>query len=100
MLQKAGLIVVSVDSGKKAIEVLRNQSFDAILMDIQMPEMDGYQTTEFIRNDLGFSKIPIIALTANVMSSDVERSKGAGMDAHLGKPINRVAMLTVLKTLI
>lgn len=100
ILQKAGLNIVKADSGQKAIELLSMQPFDAILMDIQMPEMDGYQATKIIRHTLGLTEIPIIALTANVMKSDIDRSFAAGMDAHLGKPINRVELLKTLSVLI
>jgi PAS domain S-box-containing protein len=88
-LEKLSAKVTLADSGQKALEILKTQNneFDIVLMDIQMPEMDGYQTTKKIRNELGLSKITIIAMTANVFSEEVEMCFSAGMNDHLAKPI-------------
>jgi signal transduction histidine kinase/DNA-binding NarL/FixJ family response regulator len=75
------------DNGRIAIEKLKAKSFDVILMDLQMPEMNGFEATEYIRNTL-HSKIPIIALTADVTTVDFEKCKAAGMDDYLAKPID------------
>jgi len=74
------------------------QRYDLILMDVQMPEMDGYQTTRAIRviNAPNAAKIPIIAMTANVFREDVEKCLEAGMNDHIGKPINQDEMLEKL----
>ncbi|WP_424244586.1 PAS domain S-box-containing protein [Elusimicrobium posterum] len=79
-------------NGKEAVEAFAKdpQKYDLILMDIQMPEMDGYQATRLIRNlDMPRAKeIPIIAMTANVFAEDIQRSLSAGMNDHLGKPVD------------
>lgn len=75
------------DNGKMAIEILGAKSFDIILMDLQMPEMNGYETTEVIRKKLN-SNIPIIALTADVTENDLAQCKAVGMNDHIAKPID------------
>ena len=74
------------DNGKIAIEKLQTKSYDIILMDLQMPEMNGFEATAYIRNTLK-SNIPIIALTADVTTMDVEKCKEAGMDDYISKPV-------------
>jgi signal transduction histidine kinase/ActR/RegA family two-component response regulator len=97
ILNNAGISVVTAEDGQLAIEAVRQHNFDAILMDIQMPVMDGYEATKYIRTELALSNIPIIALSANVMPSDVEKSLRAGMNAHVGKPLD---IDDLLKTLV
>jgi PAS domain S-box-containing protein len=75
------------DNGKIAIEKLKNNSYDIILMDLQMPEMDGFEATEYIRSTMN-SKIPIIALTADVTTVDLEKCKAVGMNDYLSKPVD------------
>jgi len=75
------------DNGKIAIEKLQNKSFDIILMDLQMPEMNGFEATRFIRNKMN-SQIPIIALTADVTTVDLEKCKAVGMNDYISKPID------------
>ena len=89
MLEKMQHTVTVVSNGREALEVLEQQAFDLILMDIQMPEMDGFQATAAIRQKEkhGKSRIPIIALTANAMSGDRELSLRAGMDGYITKPV-------------
>ncbi len=87
ILESAAIIVDIAESGNRAIEKLKQgKQFDAILMDIQMPEMDGYETTKIIRES--FKTLPIIAMTANVMASDREKCIAAGMNDYISKPIN------------
>ena len=74
-------------NGKIAIEKLENKSYDIILMDLQMPEMNGFETTEYIRNEMN-SKIPIIALTADVTTVDLAKCKAAGMNDYIAKPVD------------
>jgi PAS domain S-box-containing protein len=75
------------DNGKMAIEKLQSKSFDIILMDLQMPEMNGFEATEVIRKKLN-SNIPIIALTADVTIDDLAQCKAVGMNDHIAKPID------------
>ena len=74
-------------NGKIAIEKLQQNNYDIILMDLQMPEMNGFEATEYIRNTMN-SQIPIIALTADVTTVDVEKSKTIGMNDYISKPID------------
>ena len=74
-------------NGKIAIEKLQSKSYDIILMDLQMPEMNGFEATEYIRKTMR-SKIPIIALTADVTSVDLEKCKNAGMNDYIAKPVD------------
>lgn len=75
------------ENGKMAIEKLQSKSFDIVLMDLQMPEMNGYEATEVIRKKLN-SNIPIIALTADVTENDLAQCKAVGMNDHIAKPID------------
>ena len=75
------------ENGKIAIEKLKDKSYDIILMDLQMPEMNGFEATEYIRNTLN-SNIPIIALTADVTTVDLEKCKSVGMNDYLAKPVD------------
>jgi PAS domain S-box-containing protein len=74
-------------NGKIAIEKLKENSYDIILMDLQMPEMNGFEATEYIRNKMN-SKIPIIALTADVTTVDLAKCKSVGMDDYISKPVD------------
>jgi len=75
------------ENGKVAIEKLQTNSYDIVLMDLQMPEMNGLEATEYIRKEMN-SKIPIIALTADVTMGDLEKCKAIGMNGHIAKPID------------
>ncbi len=89
-LLKHGCEVVTVINGVEALSAMSRQSFDLVLMDIQMPELDGYETTAQIRvreQHEGRARVPIVAFTANAMSSDPEKCLAAGMDDYLPKPI-------------
>jgi PAS domain S-box-containing protein len=87
LLEDFGVDVDIVDNGKIAIEKLKTTHYDIILMDLQMPEMNGFEATAYIRNQLK-SKIPIIALTADVTTVDVEKCKAVGMNDYISKPID------------
>ena len=78
---------VAVD-GYAAIQCLQQRHYDLVLMDIQMPNMDGLSACEYIRQQLLLTELPIVAMTAHAMASDIARSKAAGMNAHLTKPID------------
>jgi CheY-like chemotaxis protein/HPt (histidine-containing phosphotransfer) domain-containing protein len=74
-------------NGKIAIEKLREKTYDIILMDLQMPEMNGFEATEYIRNNMS-SKIPIIALTADVTTVDLAKCRAVGMNDYIAKPVD------------
>ncbi|RJX75170.1 response regulator [Vibrio sinensis] len=88
LLHLAGLDVMTADNGQQAVEMVEKHTFDLVLMDIQMPVMDGYQATKTIRSTGQYDALPIIAMTANAMSGDREKCLAAGMNDHLPKPIN------------
>jgi two-component system sensor histidine kinase/response regulator len=90
LLEKRGYTVETVETGKAALDALERQPFDAVLMDIQMPEMDGLEATTAIRAHERFTgqHVPIIAMTAYAMSGDKERCLAAGMDRYIAKPLN------------
>ena len=81
------------DNGKIAIEKMQTETYDIILMDLQMPEMNGFEATEYIRNVMN-SKIPIIALTADVTAIDVEKCKAVGMNDYVSKPLDEKVLYT------
>ncbi len=88
VLNSEGYDVVEASSGSDALEALKTLRPDLILMDINMPEMDGYTLTAHIRSLPDLGMVPIIALTANVMKGDRERSLEAGCDGYIQKPID------------
>jgi PAS domain S-box-containing protein len=89
LLEKRGYTVVLVETGKAALEALQNESFDLILMDVQMPEMDGLEATARVRKHEKTTgkHIPIVAMTAHAMVGDKERCLQSGMDAYISKPL-------------
>ncbi len=97
ILTRMGHRVDVVANGIEAVESIRRLPYDLVLMDIQMPEMDGIAATEIIRGLGGaFSRLPIIALTANALSGDAERCRACGMTDYLSKPIDRVRLGQVI----
>ncbi len=101
-LQGRGAVVFHAENGQLALDFLRAHAgrVDAVLMDIQMPVMDGLTATRLIRNELGLRQLPIIAMTANVMESDRQASMDAGMDAHVGKPFDAAQLAATLRRLV
>jgi len=87
------------DNGKIAIEKLQSNTYDIILMDLQMPEMNGFEATEYIRNTMK-STIPIIALTADVTTVDVEKCKAVGMNDYISKPLDEQILYTKIVELL
>jgi PAS domain S-box-containing protein len=99
LLKRDGHSVVLASDGAQALAALARESFDLVLMDMQMPVMDGIEATRAIRALPGRARtIPIIALTANAMTEEVERCRVAGMNDHLAKPLERDEMRRVLAT--
>ncbi len=107
-LRKAGYQVDLAENGQQALEAYQKKAYDLILMDVQMPVMDGYQATQMIRKleqesagELAhldrLSRIPILAMTAHAMKRDQERSLQMGMDAHISKPLRRNELLAMLE---
>jgi CheY-like chemotaxis protein len=97
ILENLGYRVAIAENGRTAVDAWASQPFDLILMDCQMPEMDGYQATrEIRRREAGERHIPIIALTADAMKGAGDTCKAAGMDDHLTKPINRQRLAATL----
>ena len=88
VLSRKGYQVVGVVDGKAALEKLSSINPDLILMDINLPNMDGYEVTQRIRQQEAFETLPIVALTAHAMVGDEEKSLAAGCDAYITKPIN------------
>ncbi|MGE3805354.1 MAG: response regulator, partial [Gemmataceae bacterium] len=99
LLEKRGHQVVVADNGRRAVEAVRSQPFDLVLMDVQMPEMDGFQATTAIRaaEGTGPRHLPIVAMTAHALKGDRERCLEAGMDDYISKPIRPDALWEVLE---
>lgn len=101
ILEEKGIVVTEAEDGMVALNIMENaepRTYDAILMDIQMPNMNGYDCTRKIRKlrNLAVAGIPIIAMTANVFEEDKKMALEAGMNAHLGKPIDTKALMKTL----
>ena len=99
ILERASFKVTLAENGKEALQLIAktvSPSFDAVLMDLQMPEMDGYETTKRIRRNSEDKSLPIIAMTANAMISDREKCLAVGMNDHLAKPINVEQLFSLL----
>lgn len=94
ILEELGASTAIAENGLEALQMLeREGAFDIVLMDIQMPEMDGYEATRKIRKDSRFADLPVVAMTANAMVSDIEQCKAAGMNDHIAKPIDEDELL-------
>ncbi|MBF0224000.1 MAG: response regulator [Desulfobacterales bacterium] len=96
VLSKADIIVKVVNNGKEAVDALYKNDYDAILMDVQMPEMNGYEAARLIRKDIRFENLPIIAMTAHAMKGDKEKCIDAGMNGYVTKPINQQKLFETL----
>lgn len=96
ILTSADMVIHKAGNGHEAIEILKEIEFDAVLMDIQMPGMDGIEATGVIRNELHLNRLPIIAMTANAMSGDREKCISAGMNDYISKPIESRQIFSVL----
>jgi CheY-like chemotaxis protein len=100
MLRSFGLDVLEAEDGQQAVALLGRQRVDLVLMDVQMPVLDGYGATRQIRDRearLRLPRVPVVALSANAFEEDAAQSAAAGMDAHLPKPYARAQLREVLK---
>jgi CheY-like chemotaxis protein len=98
VLERRGMTVLSAGTGREAIETIDSTPDLAIvLMDIMMPEMDGYETMQVIRQNSALRRLPIIALTAKAMKGDRERCLEAGASEYLAKPVNTEQLLSALR---
>ena len=99
LLEREGHTIVVAENGLRGLEAFSRESFDAILMDVQMPDMDGIETTRAIRSRerAGQRRTPIVAFTAHAMKEDRERCLTAGMDAYLAKPVETTTLLEALE---
>lgn len=97
-LEDEGMHCLTAENGKAALKMLKeNSGIDLVLMDVMMPEMDGYEATTEIRNISKFSKLPIIALTAKAMKGDREKCLNAGMSDYIAKPVNIEQLLSLMR---
>jgi len=98
VLERRGMKVLSATAGRDAIDLMHSHpSIDIVLMDIMMPEMDGYETIQEIRKEANFRRLPIVALTAKAMKGDREKCLEAGASDYLAKPVNTEQLLAVLR---
>jgi CheY-like chemotaxis protein len=93
-----GLNCLVAENGRDAVQMLKeNQNIDIVLMDIMMPEMDGYESTREIRKIPKFEKLPIIALTAKAMKGDRDKCLSAGMSDYVPKPVNTPQLISLMR---
>jgi two-component system, sensor histidine kinase and response regulator len=97
LLGMAGVAVDLAENGEQAVRRVQEARYDVVLMDVQMPVMDGLEATRRIRARPGFDKLPILAMTANAMAGDRQRSLAAGMNDHLAKPIDPQEVYVALR---
>jgi PAS domain S-box-containing protein len=96
VLSRAGIVVTVANNGQEALDVLARERFDGVLMDCQMPVMDGYDATRLLRQRPQLKGLPVIAMTANAMVGDREKVLAAGMNDHIAKPIKLEEMFATL----
>ncbi len=96
ILKNAGIQVTTANTGKEAVDAVFENRFEAILMDIHMPDMDGYEAACIIRKNPKFKNVPIIAMTASVMNKDKEKCFNSGMNDFIAKPINIENLFSIL----
>ncbi|OOZ36549.1 response regulator [Solemya velesiana gill symbiont] len=96
LLAGGGITAQVANDEQEALDILEKESFDGVLMDCQMPVMDGYTATREIRKQEKYKELPVIAMTANVMAGDRKKVLDAGMNDHIGKPINVREMFTTM----
>ncbi|MGM9489297.1 response regulator [Ideonella sp. YS5] len=96
LLGQAGIVVTIARDGREALQTLERESFDGVLMDCQMPSMDGFEATRRVRENPAWKDLPVIAMTANAMVGDREKALAAGMNDHIAKPIDVNHMFATL----
>jgi CheY-like chemotaxis protein len=100
-IEKAGHSVVVANNGREAVDAWQGEAFDVVLMDVQMPEMDGFEATSTIRKlereQAASAHTPIIAMTANAMKGDKQRCLEAGMDGYVSKPVKRQTLFAEIE---
>lgn len=102
MIEKKGWLIKAVENGQEAVEILSKEAFDVVLMDVQMPVMDGFKATQAIRTQeqSNGQHIPIIAMTAHAMEGDEQKCLEAGMDGYVSKPIDRTKLFETIDHLV
>jgi CheY-like chemotaxis protein len=100
LLEEYGAKVTLAENGLEAIEAIKKQQFDCVLMDLQMPVMGGIEATQVIRQDPQYHKIPIIALTADAMPEQLKEIRASGMNARVLKPIDSALLLKTITSLV
>ena len=101
LLQKRGHRVITADNGRSVLAILEAEPIDLVLMDVQMPEMDGFETTAALRRQerATGAHLPIVAMTAHAMKGDEERCLAAGMDSYIPKPIEPARLYEAIDAL-
>lgn len=99
-LQKAGYEVVTASNGREALEAVKLQRPDLIVMDVMMPEMDGLEALQHLKNDESSASIPVVMLTAKAQDADVFQGWQSGADLYLTKPFNPLELLTFVRRIL
>jgi len=96
LLEQAGFVVTAVSNGNQGVQAVKGSEYDLVLMDVQMPEMDGHEATKIIRKERSPDSLPIVALTAHAMAGEREKALNSGMNDYLSKPIKAEDLYAVL----
>ncbi|MEI8175805.1 MAG: response regulator [Candidatus Omnitrophota bacterium] len=99
-LESAGYMVIVARDGKEALEKVRNDKPDLIVLDIMLPKIDGYKVCAILKRDMRYMKIPIMMFTARAQEEDEKLGRELGADAYMTKPFEPVALLAMVKTLL
>ena len=97
LLASSGFLMIEAHDGQQALAMARSQRPDLILMDIQLPVVDGYEATRSIKRDPELKHIPVIAVTSYALSGDEEKARAAGCDAYVAKPYSPRALLAKIR---
>jgi two-component system alkaline phosphatase synthesis response regulator PhoP len=99
-LEKAGYDVVTASNGREAVDAVRAEHPDLIVMDVMMPEMDGFEALQILKSDEATSSIPVVMLTAKAQDADVFQGWQSGADLYLTKPFNPMELLTFVRRIL